>query len=82
MFSEMNLEKFKELCKILFEAGCKTEISTSLSVLYAIREKVERELDRLQANGVIKPVQFSDWAAPIIPVVKKDRSVCIGGDIN
>lgn len=42
--------------------------------------KVEKELDRLQAEGVIEPTQFSDWAAPIVPVLKQDGSVCICGD--
>ena len=49
-------------------------------VPYALREKVEKELDRLVETGVIEPVQFSDWAAPIVPVIKKDGSVRICGD--
>ena len=35
------------------------------SVPYVLREKVEKELDRLEKEGIIAPVQFSDWAAPI-----------------
>ena len=38
-------------------------------VPYSLRAKVEEELTRLQHQGVIKPVTFSDWAAPIVPVV-------------
>ena len=38
-----------------------------------MRGKVEQELDRLQKKGIIKPVKFSDWAAPIVPVLKKKR---------
>ena len=49
-------------------------------VPFAIRQKVEEELDRLQSLGVIRPVQFSDWAAPIVPVMKKDGRVRICGD--
>ena len=49
-------------------------------VPFAIREKVEKELDRLQALGVIQPVRFSDWAAPIVPVLKSDGGVRIYGD--
>ena len=41
----------------------------SQQVPFAMRAKVEKELDRLLALGVIRPVQFSDWAAPIIPVL-------------
>ena len=27
-----------------------------------------------------EPIQFAKWAAPIVPVVKGDRTVCICGD--
>jgi hypothetical protein len=36
----------------------------------------------LQEAGVITPVQFSDWAAPIVPVVKGDGSIRICGDYS
>ena len=47
---------------------------------YAMKEKSERELDRLQKAGVITPVEFSDWAAPIVPVVKSGGRIRICGD--
>ena len=37
----------------------------------ALREKVSDELDKLQANGIIVPVKFSSWAAPVVPVIKR-----------
>ena len=49
-------------------------------VPFAIRQKVEEELERLQTLGVIQPVQFSDWAAPIVPVMKSDGRIRICGD--
>ncbi|XP_024921034.1 uncharacterized protein K02A2.6-like [Cynoglossus semilaevis] len=49
-------------------------------VPYAMKQKVEEELERLQALGVIEPVQFSRWAAPIVPVMKPDKTVRICGD--
>ena len=45
------------------------------SVPYALRQKVEQELERLEKQDVITPVPFSDWATPIVPVVKSDESV-------
>ena len=47
---------------------------------YTLRKKVEQELERLQCQGVIEPVEFSDWAAPIVPVVKGDGTVHLCGD--
>ena len=46
----------------------------------ALKEKVEEELERLQNAGIVSPVQFSKWAAPIVPVMKRDGSVRICGD--
>ena len=49
-------------------------------VPYAMRERIEQEIDRLKQEGVIRPVEFSDWAAPIVPVLKSDGSVRLCGD--
>ena len=49
---------------------------------YALKDRVKKELERLQKVGVISPVQFSDWAAPIVPVVKSDGGIRICGDYS
>ena len=41
---------------------------------------VEEELKRLENLGVLKPVEVSDWATPIVFVPKTDESVRICGD--
>ena len=52
-------------------------------VPYAMRELVEKELDHLTQQGVLEPVQFADWAAPIVPVLKSDKkSLRICGDFK
>ena len=51
------------------------------SVPFVLREKIERELDRLtSAEGIIQPVKTAKSAAPIVPVVKDDGTVRICGD--
>ena len=48
---------------------------------YSMKEMVEKELQRLENLGVIKPVKSSKWAASIVPVLKSDRkSIRICGD--
>ena len=47
---------------------------------YAITGKIEVELKRLQDEGTIEPVQFSEWAAPIVPILKPEDSIRICGD--
>ena len=49
-------------------------------VPFALQAGVEEELERLQKQGIIEPIQFSDWAAPIVPVVKSDGKIRICGD--
>ena len=44
-----------------------------------MRGKVEEELECLVMEVFIEPIQFADWAAPIVPVVKssgKSIQVC------
>ena len=50
------------------------------SVPYALRDKIELELSRMATLGIIEPVAFSEWATPIVPVLKKDGSIRICGD--
>ena len=45
----------------------------ALPLPYAMREMVEKELQRLETLGIVKPVKSSKWAAPIVPVLKPDR---------
>jgi len=42
-------------------------------VPYAMRERVEAELDKLEEQGVWTQVQYSRWAAPIVPALKNPR---------
>ncbi|KAL5500514.1 hypothetical protein EMCRGX_G012092, partial [Ephydatia muelleri] len=50
------------------------------TVPFALREAVEKELDRLEQEGVIKKVDHSEWAAPIVVVPKGDGQIRICGD--
>ena len=45
-----------------------------------MKPKVMDELSRLEETGVIKPVDFSDWATPVVPVLKSNGQIRICGD--
>ena len=63
--------------------GAQPKFCKARPVAYALRPKVERELDRLVESGVLSPVDHSEWATPIVPIVKKDgSSVRICGDFK
>ena len=66
--------------KIHVDSEAQPRFCRPRTVPYALREKVDREIERLEKDGVIEPVQFSDWAAPVVPVVKPDNSVRLCGD--
>ncbi len=90
------LQKLREKYSDVFEEGLGTMKSMKAKIQvdheaqprffkarpvpYALKPKIEAELDRLQAAGAIEPVRFSEWAAPIVPVVKSDKSIRICGD--
>ena len=62
------------------DAQCVKCVMKARPVPLALKVKVEKELNRLQSEGIISPVEFTEWAAPIVPVVKQDGSVRICGD--
>jgi len=47
---------------------------------YAMRDKVECELNRLEQEGVLTKISSSDWATAIVPILKKNNQVKICGD--
>lgn len=51
-------------------------------VPYALRPAVDAELERLQREGVISPVEWSEWGTPVVPVIKKNGEVRLCGDFK
>lgn len=52
------------------------------TVPFALQDLVAQELQRLQRDGILTPVRTSEWAAPIVPVLKKDGRIRICGDFK
>ena len=69
--------------KIHVDPEAQPRFCKARAVPYAMREKVEEELARLEREGIVEPIQFADWAAPIVPVLKGDgKSIRICGDFK
>lgn len=49
---------------------------------YALKNRVEKELERLVAEGHIEKIQDSEWATPIVPVMKLNGEVRICGNFK
>lgn len=47
---------------------------------FAMRPKVEAEISRLLKDEIITPVKHSDWACPVVPILKQDGSIRLCGD--
>ena len=69
-----------ETAKIYIDSDAKPQFYRARQVPYTLKVQVEAEIDRLVKEGVIEPVQFSEWAAPVVPVLKRDGSVRLCGD--
>ena len=41
---------------------------------------METELERFESLGIIIPVQHSNWAAPVVPVLKANGTIRLCGD--
>lgn len=75
------LEGFK--AKIYVDPAVTPKFCKARPVPFAMRAKVEAELDHLVQQGILTPVQHAEWAAPIVPVLKRDKeSVRICGDFK
>jgi hypothetical protein len=56
--------------EIPVESGVKPKFFKARPVPYALRTRVEAELDRLEEQGVWKRIQYSKWAAPTVVTLK------------
>ena len=48
----------------------------------ASRELVETEIDCLVSEGIIKPVEFSEWASEVVPVIKGSGKTRLCGNFK
>ena len=79
---------FKEGLRVMntFEArlqvkeGARPKFCKARPVPFALKEAIDRELDRLEAEGILEPVMYSEWAAPVVPVPKTEGQIRLCGD--
>ena len=49
-------------------------------VPYALREKIDKAIEDNVAQGVWEPIQYSEWASPLVPILKSSGSIRLCGD--
>ncbi|GBP93681.1 Retrovirus-related Pol polyprotein from transposon 412 [Eumeta japonica] len=46
----------------------------------ALRDQVENEIDRLEKEGILEKVAYSQWGTPVVPVIKQNGKVRLCAD--
>ncbi|GFV04606.1 transposon Tf2-9 polyprotein [Trichonephila clavipes] len=72
----MNCDFDKDMLNIMLR-----DVFGSNSTL-ALKGRVENEIDRLEKEGIIEKVDSSEWATPVVPVVKSDGSIRLCADYS
>ena len=80
VFQEGLGEAIGIMAKLYVKNNAKPCFCRARTVPHALKTKAEQELQRLTYQKSIEPVSMSEWAAPIVPVLKPDGSIWICGD--
>ncbi|XP_065084909.1 uncharacterized protein K02A2.6-like [Ochlerotatus camptorhynchus] len=68
--------------KLELKSGKSPVFRPKRPVAYAMQRAVDDELDRLEQEQIITPVDFAEWAVPIVVVRKSSGSIRICGDYS
>ena len=79
-FSDTHQAIKTNVAKIYVDDNAVQKYFNARPLPYVMRDMVDKELDRLLAEYIIEPVHYSDWAAPVVPVMKADTTVRLCGD--
>lgn len=66
--------------KIELKPDATPKFYKSRTVPYALTDGVKKELQRLEDNGVIRRIEHSEWASPIVVVPKANGQLRLCGD--
>lgn len=81
--TEVKLEKIQGLqARLRLKENVSPIFYKARTVPFKLIPIIEKELDRLEAEGIMERVNSAQWATPIVPVLKKDGSVRICGDFK
>ncbi|CAB4004600.1 PREDICTED: uncharacterized protein K02A2.6-like, partial [Paramuricea clavata] len=68
--------------KLNLKENSQPKFCKARQVPYALRPKVEVELTKLQNDGILTKVDWSERATPVVPVIKKNGNVRLCGDFK
>ena len=62
------------------KSDAKPKFCMARPVPYALQEAMEAEYNRLESEGIVEKVEFSEWATPMVHVPKTDGTTRSCGD--
>ena len=68
--------------KLTLKSDATPKFVQARSVPMALKPKVEAEIRRMEAAGILTPVEWSEWATPVVPVLKPNGQVRLCGDFK
>ena len=68
--------------KLCLKPGAQPKFVKARTIPLALRPKVEAEIKRMEQAGILTRVNWSDWATPVVPVVKPNGKVRLCGDFK
>ncbi|KAL0821769.1 hypothetical protein ABMA28_005190 [Loxostege sticticalis] len=68
--------------KLQLKEGAKPVFLKARPVPFSLRDKIDKEIERLIQLGIIEHVKCSEFASPIVPVLKHDGSVRLCADYS
>ncbi|XP_037931645.1 uncharacterized protein K02A2.6-like [Teleopsis dalmanni] len=72
----------KTKAHLIIKPNCQPVFRPKRPVAYAVQHLVEEEIKRLQDLDIIAPINYSDWAAPIVVIKKPNGSIHICADFS
>ena len=80
LFKDTTGKMKNSFAKLEVHDNVKPVFCKSRTVPFAMKKKIQEELDKLENDGIIRKVQTSDWAAPLVPVIKPTGKLRLCGD--
>lgn len=69
-------------CKLELKPDARPVFCRPRIVPFALKGRVEEEIDRLEKDGIIEKCSISDWATPVVPVVKANGKIRLCADYS
>ena len=74
--TDAELRKLKDFkAKFYVDLRAKPVFYKPRQVPHALKQKTEAELTNLEQKGILQPVKHSNWAAPVVPIIKTDGTL-------